>query len=161
MSHVSVVISHTCSKCKSWTELCTSIIWTYSWWRWVKLTPLKIYIVMSHTCSKCKSWTELCTSIILTYSWWRWSWLLWKYILLLFHTPVANVNPELSTSIIWTYSWWRWSWLLWKYILLLCHTPVTNVNPGLSCVPVSIWSIVGGGEVDSSENIYCCCFTHQ
>ena len=45
--------------------------------------------------------------------------------------------------------------------VLLFHTPVANVNPGLGCVPVSFGPIVGGGEADSSENIYCCYFTHQ
>ena len=45
--------------------------------------------------------------------------------------------------------------------VLFFHSPVANVNPGLSCVPVSFGPIVGGGEVDSSENIYGCCFTHQ
>ena len=45
-------------------------------------------------------------------------------------------------------------------LLLLCHTPVATVNPGPSCVPVSSGPIVGGGEADSSEDIYCCCVTH-
>ena len=43
---------------------------------------------------------------------------------------------------------------------LLFHSFVANVNPGQSCVSVSFGPIVGVGEADTSENIYCCCLTH-
>ena len=46
------------------------------------------------------------------------------------------------------------------YIVVVSHTS-SNCKSWTEGVPVSFEPIVSGGEADSSENIYCCYFTHQ